>query len=327
MLSTRIHFTAMNVTRVLMLLACCATLARAEENWPRWGGPDGSSHTAETGLPLSWTEADVAWKTSLEGFGQSMPCIWGERIFLTTALDEESQRVVFAIDRRTGRQLWRHVAWTGEPEASHKMNGHASATCATNGKIVVAFFGKGGLHAYSLDGEPLWSRDLGALRRSLGHGRQPDLLWRSGDTKLRQRVARGLAVGRRCRTGETVWNTPRKSFAAGARPSSSTRAIARSWCSTAMPTFADTIRKRARELWKCASFNGRGEPVPAFAHGKLFVINGLYHNALCCTGAFLFLLYLCAKERLLTTTTSCSQSVLKKSNVLADLIHLSQPMK
>src|SRR3954451_18739313 len=151
------------IISLALLLTASAARLFAEPNWPAWGGPAGTSHTEETGLPLSWSAADILWKADLPGDGQSTPVIWGDRIFLTTAIDKGRQRVVFAVDRRDGKLLWQQTAWTGEPEPSHVMNGWASASCATNGKVVVAFFGRGGLHAYSLVGEHLWSRDLGTF--------------------------------------------------------------------------------------------------------------------------------------------------------------------
>ncbi len=197
------------------LLLSLSRPAAAEVNWPRLGGPDGSNHSDETGLPIKWSEEsnneeNIAWKAGLPGFGQSTPVIWGDSIFLTTALDGGRQRVVFAIDRRDGRMLWQHVAWTGEPEPSHVMNGHASATCATNGKVVVAFFGRGGLHAYSLDGKPLWSRDLGAFEGPWGTAASPifygDMVIQNCDSESPESFL--LAVD--YRTGETVWKAPRQ---------------------------------------------------------------------------------------------------------------------
>ena len=104
--------------------------------------------------------------------------------------------------------LWEHVAWTGEPEKSHVMNGWASATCATDGEVVVAFFGKGGLHAYAVDGQPLWSRDLGPFEGPWGTAASPvivgDLVIQNGDS---DRDAFLEAFDRK--TGKTVWRRPR----------------------------------------------------------------------------------------------------------------------
>ncbi len=264
------------------VLTCLIVLAaRGEDPWPRWGGPDGSSHTQETDLPLKVTEDNVAWTTTLPGSGQSMPVVWGERIFLTTALDEGAKRLVLCLDRESGRTLWEHVAWTGEPERSHRMNGHASATCATNGKVVVAFFGRGGLHAYTLDGKLLWSRDLGAFDGPWGTAASPIFY---GDTVIQNcdsESPESALVAFDSRTGETLWSTPRQ--------------VIRGWST---PIVIDTPQREelilnshtgvrsynprtGEELWSCDGFNGRGEPVPAWAHDKLYVINGLMGDIYC----------------------------------------------
>ena len=110
-------FTVRKVLIVAFLVVLAAPgMSRGEVHWTRRGGPDGSSHTAETGLPVSWTEENIVWRAGLKGWGQSMPVIWGDSIFLTTALDDGRRRVVFCIDRKSGKTLWEQVAWTGEPE-------------------------------------------------------------------------------------------------------------------------------------------------------------------------------------------------------------------
>ena len=259
----------------LALGLALTAVAHAKVNWPRWGGPDGSSHTAETGLPLTWTAADVTWKTPLKGFGQSMPCIWGDTIFLTSSLDSGKQRIVFAVDRRTGKTLWEDIAWTGEPEESHVMNGHASASCATNGKVVVAFFGKGGLHAYSLDGKPLWSRDLGPFDGPWGTAASPIFY---GDTVIQNCDSESsdsflLAVN--AETGETVWKTPRQVIRGWSTPILIKTAEREELILNSHTGVRGYDPKTGAELWWCQGFNGRGEPVPAYAHGLLYVLNGL----------------------------------------------------
>src|SRR5688500_9744633 len=82
----------------------------AGNNWPRWRGPLENGHTSETGLPVAWTDADLAWKTDLPGSGQSTPVVWGDRIFLTTALEGGKERVVLGLDRHTGKILWQQSA-------------------------------------------------------------------------------------------------------------------------------------------------------------------------------------------------------------------------
>src|ERR1700693_2751004 len=139
----RSNFSGLFAATAILFIA--GSEASAESNWPRWRGPRGDGHSAAANLPVRWKADSVAWKAPLKGIGQSSPVVWGDRIFLTSALDEGRQRIVYCIDARDGRLLWEHTAWTGEPEKTHPMNNWASATCATDGEIVVAFFGKGGL--------------------------------------------------------------------------------------------------------------------------------------------------------------------------------------
>src|SRR3954469_8374714 len=100
----------------LSLIACVLSVARGDATWPRWRGPEQNGHSAETNLPVKWTASNVVWKTTLPGIGQSSPIIWGDRIFLTAALEKGAQRVVFCVDRKSGKILWQQIAWKGQPE-------------------------------------------------------------------------------------------------------------------------------------------------------------------------------------------------------------------
>src|SRR5690242_14890207 len=157
----------------LMSTCLYQTALAAEGDWPQWRGPASDGHSPETSVPVKWDKNSIAWKTELPGSGQSSPVIAGDRIFLTSALDNGKQRVMFCVDRNRGTIVWQETVWTGTPEATHKMNGWASATCATDGKHVVAFFGKGGIHCFDVEGKKLWSKDLGKFNGPWGAGASP----------------------------------------------------------------------------------------------------------------------------------------------------------
>ena len=266
-----LSFAALAALSQLVLVA--ASLA-ADANWPRWRGPHGNGHSADAQLPVKWSAADVVWKTSLPGIGQSSPIVWGEQIFLTAALNDGRERLVFAVDRKSGKILWQQTAWKGEPEPTHKMNGWASATCVTDGQIVVAFFGRGGIHAYSVEGKHLWSRDLGPFAGPWGTSACPilvdDLVVQNCDAD-----ENAFLIALEKRTGKDVWRTKRRDH--------------RGW-STPILVDADGRRElvvnghegvqaydpaTGRELWFCQSFNGRGEPTVTPAGDLLCVVNGL----------------------------------------------------
>jgi outer membrane protein assembly factor BamB len=246
----------------------------AEENWPRWRGPRGDGHSLATKVPVRWDAGSVAWKTPLPGKGQSSPVVWNGQIFLTSALDEGRKRLVFCIDERNGKLIWQQTAWSGEPEQIHQMNSWASATCATDGEVVVAFFGKGGLHAYTLDGKHLWSRDLGPFDGPWGVAACPvivgDLVIQNGDADQDP-----FLVGINKRTGRTVWKVERDG--------------PRGWSTPIVIETAGRIElvlnghtgvtaydpTNGKKLWFCKSFNGRGEPTITPAGNLLCAVNGL----------------------------------------------------
>src|SRR5262249_30796947 len=103
--------------------------------WSPWRGPDGQGHSADTRVPLTWSEKEnLLWKTRLPGRGNSTPIIWGDRVFLTASSKDGGERYVLCVDRRDGKLLWQQTASKGVlPGRTHSWNGYASASCATDG--------------------------------------------------------------------------------------------------------------------------------------------------------------------------------------------------
>jgi len=201
--------------RLLLLLVFFLILQTslwAETRWPRFRGPDGSGQSSDTDVPVRWGPADVAWRTELSGQGHSSPCVWDGQIFLTGARktkDGHVERLVFCLDRNTGAVVWKKAASVGEAEVTHNMNGFASATCATDGQRVVAFFGRGGIHVYDMHGKKLWSRDLGTFPGPWGTAASPIML----DDKIIQNcdaLGESFLIALDKKTGQTVWKTARR---------------------------------------------------------------------------------------------------------------------
>ena len=259
----------------LMGLCLGQTANSAEGDWPQWRGPSSDGHTSETNVPVKWDEKSIVWKTELPGNGQSSPVIAGDRIFLTSALEAGRQRVVFCVDRKSGKIVWQETVWTGTPEVTHKMNGWASATCATDGKHVVAFFGKGGFHCFDVAGKKLWSKDLGKFDGPWGAGASPLIV---GGLVIQNCDAQGEAslVAMDLKSGGIVWQTPRQIPPRGG------------WSS---PVLVDAGSHQelvlngeevvtgydatsGKKLWTCKTFSGRGEPTVTPGNGLLYVVNG-----------------------------------------------------
>jgi outer membrane protein assembly factor BamB len=141
---------------MLVLLLLAAVGAARGDNRPRWRGPDGNAVSSEKGLPWQWAaDKNVRWKTAIPGEGASSPVVWGDRVFVTAALKDGSQRVVHCLDRRDGKITWSRTVHDKDPERTSAVTGHAAATPATDGRRVVAAFGNAGVVCYDMAGKLL----------------------------------------------------------------------------------------------------------------------------------------------------------------------------
>lgn len=258
-----------------ILLCCSSWTFAADGDWPQWRGAEGTGHSKESNLPVKWDASSVVWKANLPGIGQSSPIIWGDRIFMTSALEGGKKRVVFCVDRKGGKILWEKEVWTGTPEASHAQNGYATATCATDGERVVAFFGKGGIHCFDLEGKEVWHRDLGDFPGPWGTAASPIIV---GDLVIQNCDAQGagLLLGLNKKTGKDVWRTPRT---APERGGWTTPVLLASGKKQELVLNGEKAvtgydPETGKQLWFCKSFAGRGDPTVTPGNGLLFVVNG-----------------------------------------------------
>ena len=157
-------------------------------HWPQYRGYRAQGVVEGHPLPEEWDAESgegVAWKTEVPGLSHSSPVIWGDRIFLTTAVKEgdpaelkvglygdigsveddspRSMRVL-AFDKHSGEMIWEREAFHGVPAIKrHPKGSHAACSPVTDGEHVVAFFASEGLYCYDMDGELLWEKDFGVL--------------------------------------------------------------------------------------------------------------------------------------------------------------------
>jgi outer membrane protein assembly factor BamB len=276
------------LTRVLAIVGClvlgaCTVAAEPStnsseaSNWSQFRGPIGLGISEAEDLPVSFDAKNVAWKTDLPVEGHSSPVVWGDRIFVTGAKKsgKQAERHVLCLDRNNGSLLWDSVAGSNEAESLHKMNSWATPSCVTDGQRVIAFFGSGGLHCFDNEGKKLWSNDLGAFPGGWGVGASP-ILFESNVIQNCDAEGESFLVALNKETGAEVWRTPRE-----AKP--------RGGWSTPIVIEVDGHQElvvngefgvnaydpsTGEPLWNCKGFNGRGTPVPAWGHGRLYVVNG-----------------------------------------------------
>ncbi len=187
--------------RYFALLLTVAALFAADDDWPRWRGPQDDG-MARGDAPLEWSDTkNIVWKAAIPGRGHSSPVIWGDKIFVTTAVaaeaaaapaapsppgappgpgrkgggggagggagaDREHKFVVLCLDRRTGKVLWERVAKTATPQEGYhgRYGSFASNSPVTDGRHVYAFFGSRGIYCYDLEGKLAWQKDFPAMR-------------------------------------------------------------------------------------------------------------------------------------------------------------------
>jgi outer membrane protein assembly factor BamB len=196
-----------NPIAIVVLLFASSSLAPAAD-WPMFRGPDRNGVSPEARAPLNWSaDKNVKWKAELPQPGNSSPIVASGKVFITCAEDHSgSQRSIYCFDRIDGKPLWKRTVTYQKKDPTHDQNPYCGASPATDGKIVVAWHGSAGLHAYDLEGKPLWSRDLGVIRHIWGWAGSPvihgDAIYLNCGPGERTFVA---AIDKR--TGEPLWQT------------------------------------------------------------------------------------------------------------------------
>ena len=176
-------------------------------NWPSFRGPSASGVAKGYAAPTTWNvpkSENVKWKTPIPGLAHSSPIVWGDRVFVTTAVSEDEnpylrvglygespdhpekvvhQYRVYCLDKADGAIVWEKTAHSGIPKVKRHIKAtHANCTPATDGKHIVAFFGSEGLYCYDFEGKLLWKKDLGYL--DAGAFNAPELQWGFGSSPI-----------------------------------------------------------------------------------------------------------------------------------------------
>lgn len=279
-------------------------------DWPQWRGPEGTGVAPDADPPVRWSETEnVRWKVAVPGRGHAAPIVWGDRVYVLTAVpvegaqppeppadaDERTRErwmrtvhpvkqrfVVMALNRRDGGVAWERIAVEAVPnEGTHQDGTWASASPLTDGEAVYALFGSQGLYAYSLDGELLWRRDLGDMstRNGFGEGSSPAVY---GDKLIVNWDHEGdsfiYALDKK--TGETVWQTPRDEITSWSTP------LVVEVGERAQVVVAATSKSRSYDLatgelvWEAAGMTVNVIPTPVSGHGMVYLISGFRGSAL-----------------------------------------------
>jgi outer membrane protein assembly factor BamB len=286
---------------LLSLTSVAATVPEAPGDWPRWRGPFNTG-VARGNAPLEWSdEKNIAWKLAVPGQGHSSPVIWGNRIFLTTAVpaasgpaqtgdgaggfgqgargaQPEHRLVVMAVDRKSGKVIWEKTAKTATPhEGFHRRYGSfASNSPVTDGKRLYTFFGSRGAFCFDLDGKLLWEYDPGVqmrMRNAFGEGTAAVL---DGDVLLLNFDHEGdsFLVALDAATGKPKWKANRDEISNWAPPLV-VRHDGQRQAIIPAPNKVRAYNVETGELiWECAGLGHNTIPAPVVHDGHVLVMSG-----------------------------------------------------
>jgi len=189
----------------------------AMKYWPLWRGPSGQGLVDGTGYPSTWSDTkNIVWRVQVPGRGHSSPIVWADRIFLTTAAEDGSNRSVLCFRRADGKLLWERAVPEAPAEKLYPKNSYASSSPTTDGKLVYAYFGNAGVVAVDFDGKLAWHAKLGPVSLYHGPGGSPilykDSLILYQEQRLMDRsvtTGPGFMVALDTKTGRERWRQDR----------------------------------------------------------------------------------------------------------------------
>ena len=275
-------------------------------SWPSFRGANAAGSSEQQNLPEKWdgkTGENILWRTPIPGLAHSSPVVWGNRIFVTSAVsskpnatfrpglygdgdasDDRSRHrwMIYAIDKKAGKVLWERVAHEGEPiEKRHIKSTYASATPATDGRIVVAWFGSHGVHAYDVDGRFLWKVDLGRVDVGAydiptfewGHASSP-IIWNDLVILQCDTQADSFVLALNADTGEIVWKTERDELPSWGTPTVVSTPSGPELVTNASNFIRGYDPRTGKELWRLGRSSKITAPTPIYGGGLVVVASG-----------------------------------------------------
>ena len=248
--------------------------ADSAAHWPAWRR-DGSGVSDEKNLPVEWSEtANVVWRTPLPGEGNSSPIIWGDRVFLTAALEEGTTRLVLCLDASSGKILWKTEIPRDEKTLLYPKTGFAAPTPVTDGRRIFAFFDSPGLLALDMEGKVVWKHALGPFKAPYNFGTSTvlykDRVIQSCDFK-----GNAFIAAFRQSDGTECWRTPRASSGFG---HFGTPMLIQVQGHPQLVVNGETVCSydpdTGKELWSCRGMKVCVGPSTVFGHGLVYASSG-----------------------------------------------------
>ena len=293
----------MTMTRSAALLLTLITFTASNDDWFRWRGPNDDGR-ARRDVPTTWSDTkNVAWRAAIPGRGFSSPVIWGDKIFLTTAVPsgapapapaattqqgrrgpgggagagQEHKFVVLCLNRQTGKVLWERVAKVATPHEGyhHQYGSFASNTPVTDGQHVYAFFGSRGLYKYDLNGKLVWSKEFPPMRMRLGFGEGVAPVIDDNTIYLKFDQEQGsylIALDKR--DGKELWRAAREEVSSWSPPLVLTHNGRKQVIVSASTKVRSYDPATGKVIWEVAGLGSNVIPAPVTTNGLVYVMSG-----------------------------------------------------
>ncbi|NKB90455.1 MAG: PQQ-binding-like beta-propeller repeat protein [Acidobacteria bacterium] len=282
------------------------TAAPEQGAWPAFRGAGAAGVAHGMSLPAEWsgeTGEHVLWHVPVPGLAHASPVVWGDLVFITTAISEDETAsfkpglygdgihsedrsnhrwIIQARDKHSGEMIWERIAYEGVPnEKRHIKSTYASATPVTDGRVVVASFGSQGTHAYTVDGEFLWNIDMGHV--NVGAYNAPSIEWGTASSPYLWEGKVYLQVDTQeddfimavdALSGEVVWKTDRDDL-----PSWGTPIVVPTRSGPELVTNGSNFIRgydanTGAELWRLGGSSPITAPTPIFTDEHIVVTSG-----------------------------------------------------
>lgn len=274
-------------------------------NWPQFRGPQACGLDTNAAAPVNWDvekHENIRWQATVPGLAHSSPIIWGDRVYVTTAVrpgkaelkvglygdiqsaeDTDShQWRLLAFEKATGKPIWDKPGYEGKPRAKrHPKSSHCSSTPATDGKRIVTIFGSEGLFCFDLDGKVVWKKDLGPMDSAYfavpsaqwGFASSP-VIYEDKVVVLCDVMTNSFLAVYSLGDGKELWRTPRKDVPTWGTPTvarvgDQTQILVNGWHHIGAYEFTT-----GKEIWK---LNGGGDipvPTPIIGDGFAYFTSG-----------------------------------------------------
>jgi outer membrane protein assembly factor BamB len=273
------------------------------QNWPQFRGPGATGVIEGAAKPVKFDAAtNVRWKTPIPGLSHASPVVWGNKVFVVTAVssakdetrfglygdvapvkdDPKHSWKVYALDKSTGKVLWEQTAFEGIPKVKrHPKSSHAAATPATDGKYLIVNFGSEGLYAYDFNGKLMWTQDLGVL--DAGWFYDVDYQWEYGSSPI---IYKNLVIVQAdiqknsfiaaydIKNGKQVWKMDRDEIPGWGSPTVYEGKQRAELITVGPKKIRGYDPMTGKELWHLGPMSEITTPTPFVAHDLIFVTSG-----------------------------------------------------